>query len=206
MLYFHWILLAAFLLCLLQLGVRVAKIFRAGAPKDYSAPIGDKKKAIGYSFTGAMSPKHKESAYLHLPTYAAGIFYHMGTFFGLLWLIILFTNLILPAIVIQISAIFLFVSAAAGLGILIKRIVAPKMRQLSNADDFISNLLVTGFQAFLGIALLMPQYVPQMMIYTAILFLYMPVGKLRHCAYFFAARLHLGYFFGHRGVWPVKHG
>lgn len=204
--YYQLILLAAFLLCLLQLGARIIKIFRAGAPKDYSAPIGNKNKAIGYSFTGAMSPKHKESAYLHLPTYAAGIIYHLGTFFGIVWLVLLLVGVTLPDIVVQISAILLFCGAAAGLGILIKRIVAPKMRQLSNADDFISNILVTGYQAFLGIALLMPQYVPHMMIFTAVLFLYMPVGKLRHCAYFFAARLHLGYFFGHRGVWPIKKG
>jgi hypothetical protein len=32
--------------------------------------------------------------------------------------------------------------------------------------------------------------------------LYIPAGKLRHTVYFFAARYHLGYFFGWRGVWP----
>jgi hypothetical protein len=36
----------------------------------------------------------------------------------------------------------------------------------------------------------------------SLLMLYIPIGKLRHTVYFFAARYHLGYFFGWRGVWP----
>jgi hypothetical protein len=39
-------------------------------------------------------------------------------------------------------------------------------------------------------------------IIAAVLWLYFPVGKLRHVVYFFAARYHLGFFFGRRGVWP----
>ena len=37
---------------------------------------------------------------------------------------------------------------------------------------------------------------------ASLLMLYLPVGKLRHTIYFFAARYHLGYFFGYRGTWP----
>jgi hypothetical protein len=30
----------------------------------------------------------------------------------------------------------------------------------------------------------------------------MPLGKLRHVVYYFAARYHLGFFYGWRNVWP----
>ena len=30
----------------------------------------------------------------------------------------------------------------------------------------------------------------------------MTVGKLKHVVYFFAARYHLGFFYGWRNVWP----
>ena len=32
----------------------------------------------------------------------------------------------------------------------------------------------------------------------------MPLGKLRHAVYYFAARYHLGFFYGWRNVWPNK--
>jgi len=37
---------------------------------------------------------------------------------------------------------------------------------------------------------------------SILLFLYMPLGKLRHAVYYFAARYHLGFFYGWRNVWP----
>jgi hypothetical protein len=44
-------------------------------------------------------------------------------------------------------------------------------------------------------------------IFAGVLFLYLPSGKLKHSLYFFAARYHLGFFYGWRGIWPLKtHG
>jgi hypothetical protein len=34
------------------------------------------------------------------------------------------------------------------------------------------------------------------------LFLYVPLGKIRHCFFFFAARCHMGAHFGRRGTFP----
>ena len=88
--------------------------------------------------------------------------------------------------------------------------IKKELRSLSNPDDFISNLLVTLFQIFtllvISTPLLLSSYRPTVLksyylIFT-LLMLYLPVGKLRHTVYFFAARYHLGYFFGKRGVWP----
>jgi hypothetical protein len=106
--------------------------------------------------------------------------------------------------------------------------VKKELLFLSNPDDFISNALVTAFQVATIIFLVnlqisqssnlpIPQSpnlpIPQspnppiqLLYYLSftILMLYLPAGKLRHLIYFFAARYHLGYFFGRRGVWPPE--
>jgi hypothetical protein len=106
--------------------------------------------------------------------------------------------------------LFLCVSAGSGIAILIKRIAKKELRALSNPDDFISNFLVTLFQIITLAVLIypiiqssnLPILLPSYYLIYAILMLYIPVGKLRHTLYFFAARYHLGYFFGWRGIWP----
>ena len=114
---------------------------------------GKERTAVAYSFTGAMSPLKKESAFLHLPTYSAGLIYHRG---------------------------------------------------LSSPDDYISNILVTIFQFTTALVILIPSCEPVYYFFTGLLLPYFPLGKLKHAVYFFAARYHLGVFFGHRNVWPPK--
>ena len=43
---------------------------------------------------------------------------------------------------------------------------------------------------------------------SSVLFFYLPLGKLRHCIFFFAARFNFGGRLGCRSVYPVqsKHG
>jgi hypothetical protein len=41
-----------------------------------------------------------------------------------------------------------------------------------------------------------------MYIISAITFVYVPLGKIRHCLYFFFSRIFFGKFFGRRGVLP----
>jgi nitrate reductase gamma subunit len=98
--------------------------------------------------------------------------------------------------------IILIAGLISGLALLIKRILKPHMRSLSNGDDHLANILVdllllsaltssftgTAQTAFLAIAI--------------IIFVYIPFGKLRHCAFFFYSRILFGEFFGRRGVLP----
>jgi hypothetical protein len=90
-------------------------------------------------------------------------------------------------------------------------VVKKELSSLSSPDDYISNILVNLFQAA---SVMMMWYrfqtggaVPFLtdLIYYltfSALLLYIPAGKLRHLVYFFAARYHLGYFYGSRGTWP----
>jgi hypothetical protein len=78
------------------------------------------------------------------------------------------------------------------------------LRDLSDPDDYISNLLVTIFQIMTGLVILMHRLVPAYFIMASLLLIYFPFGKLKHSIYFFAARYHLGFFYGWRGIWPPK--
>ncbi len=174
-----------------------------GKPRDHSTRSGSPAGGIVYSFTRAMNPAGKESAYLNLPTYAMGVIYHIGTFIAIILFFVFFLSENINEMMTVPFAIFLFLSSLCGIIILMKRIFDKKLRKLSNPDDYISNMLVTGFQAASGIVLLTPSTYPVYMVITSLLLLYLPLGKLKHVIYFFAARYHIGYFYGWRNVWYV---
>lgn len=198
---YHWSLLIAFGICFVSCGYQFFRIIFLGLPKDYSKPLGSVEPAIAYSFTKAMLPTKKETAYLHLPTYTAGILFHVGTFISFALLLPVFLNLQLPGIVLSGSFIFLLISSLCGLGIFFKRLIKTNLKSLSSPDDYISNLFVTCFQVFTSLNLIF-DITHALYVMAAILFLYIPVSKLRHTIYFFTSRIHLGFFYGWRGVWP----
>lgn len=200
----HYFILACMGVCLAFCIYHVIRLIRLGKPSDYSPPAGVVTEAVVYSFTGAMNPAKKESAFLHLPTYSAGILYHLGTFLSLLLLLLFLSGMILP-IEIRYPLMFaLLASVISGTGILIKRFIKKGLRNLSSPDDFMANILVTIFQVMTILMLIRGEMFPGYCILTGVLMLYFPLGKLKHAIYFFAARYHLGYFFGWRGVWPPK--
>ncbi len=192
----------SFAICIIAYVSIFIKLIRKGSPQEYSEPIGKIKPAVIYSFTGGMSPKKKESAYLHLPTYTAGIIYHLGTFLSILLLFFFLFKAKLPETINLLLSVFLLISGICGIGILIKRMIKKDLRSLSNPDDYISNILVTGFHFISALNLMF--FTPWYFVLISLLLLYLPIGKLKHSIYFFAARYHLGFFYGRRGVWPPK--
>ncbi len=189
-------------ICLLACLYHIFRIISLGKPRDFSDPAGNILPAVAYAFTGAMSPRKKESAYLHLPTYTAGIIYHLGTFLSIFLFLIILMDFRISRDISLFCTVFLSVSGLCGVSILVKRMVKKELQSLSNPDDYISNILVTGFQLVTAVFL---QYHTQLFfIIASCLLLYLPFGKLKHTLYFFAARYQLGFFYGHRGVWPPK--
>lgn len=174
-----------------------------GNPIDPSEAKGSTIKGIVYSFSAGMSPLKKETANKHWPTYIAGICYHFGIFLGFFWLFVHLLNIHLVSLIYTFSRIIFIISVICGAGILLKRIINKKLRYLSNPDDFISNTLVTGFLTVSVLNLDATSLKPLLLYYSALLFLYIPVGKLKHAAYFVLARIYLGLFYGKRGVWPL---
>ena len=201
----HWysiLSLVALVICLVACSYHFIRLVRYGAPTDFSKKLGNTGTAIKYSFTGAMKPSKKESAYLHLPTYSAGIIYHTGTFLAIIIFFLQLSGIKFPVALEYVFSVVLIISAASGTGILIKRILIRKLRRLSCADDYFSNILVTIFQIMTVFLLIGDIYQAAYYIAVTLLLLYVPVGKLRHLIYFFAARYQLGYFYGWRGSWP----
>ncbi|MBE0646171.1 MAG: hypothetical protein IH596_00135 [Bacteroidales bacterium] len=206
MTWYEWITLCSLGIFLGTSLFYALRLIRLGKPVDKAPASGSVAPAVRYSMSGAMNPAKKESAYLHLPTYGAGILYHLGTFLSLLLFFFIWMQLPFSRMPVLILSGFLVLSSSCGIGILIKRGWKNELRALSNPDDYISNILVTLFQVGTFLALSIPELLPFYFLETSILFLYFPLSKLKHVIYFFAARYHLGFFFGRRGVWPPGNG
>ena len=204
MIWYHYLTFAALLVCLIGLSFHLIRLVRLGAPVDYSRRRGEVASAIRYSFVGAMSPAKKESAYLHLPTYTAGLLYHIGTFTSVILLFVYLLQVEVDSLVRWALMGLLTLSTLSGMAILVKRMAVKPLKALSNPDDYISNFLVTAFQLFTVLRLGDAAFAPFYFLSASLLLLYVPVGKLKHVLYFFAARYHLGLFYGWRGIWPLR--
>ena len=206
------IALIALAICFVLLLSHFVRIIHLGKPKDFSEKSGSVAKGVAYSNTVAMMPQNKESAYLHLPSYALGILFHIGIFSCMLIFVLSFFDFFNQWIINDKGIHYLLpaltaVTAFAGFCLFVKRLINRNLRNLTNPDDYLSNGFTTLFQIATTLYLLMPAcgcMVNTYYIMAAILFLYMPVGKLKHLLYFFSARYHLGFFYGWRNVWPQK--
>ena len=207
----QYLAIAATLYCIVSLLVHFVKIVRLGAPKDKSEPSGSVKEGVLYANTRAMMPDQKESAYLHIPSYAVGMLFHIGLFCSLLFFVLsffpFFNNWIGSGCNWHlILAIPPAIGTVCGLILFFRRLFSKDLKVLSMPDDFISTGLVTFFLLMTTLYLCLSTCCGSVTILyyisSILLFLYLPLGKLRHVVYYFAARYHLGFFYGWRNVWP----
>lgn len=187
-------LLAALVLagCALALGIQLRAARRLGRRPLHAPAAGSPAAGVRYAFTGAMLPQAKESVRRAPLSYAAGMTFHAGVAAAALRFLLPWKSL----------AILALAGAAAGLALLAKRILLPHLRGLSGADDFTANALATGFAALGGLAAFLPAASRILPWWALALVAYVPMGKLRHCVFFFLSRYHLGAFFGRRGTFP----
>ncbi|MBR4136657.1 MAG: hypothetical protein IKU03_09690 [Bacteroidales bacterium] len=208
----QYIALAAVAFCFCGLFTFFVKIVRLGKPKDLSEKSGDVKAGVLYSNTVAMMPQNKESAFLHLPEYAAGMLFHIGTFLSFLIFVLSFFPFFNRWIggsdkIHYLIAIIPLVGCLCGYILLARRYLKDEMRSWSNIDDYLANFLTSTFQLMTLLYLLFSGSTAVVILYyiaCILLFCYMPFSKLRHLVYYFAARYHLGFFYGWRNVWPPK--
>jgi len=205
----QYLAIAAMLYCIVSLLVHFVKIVRLGAPKDKSEPSGSVKDGVIYANTRAMMPTEKESAYLHIPSYAVGMLFHIGLFCSLLLFVLFFfpcfNSWIAGSCWRWVFAIPPAIATVCGFILFFRRLLSKDLKVLSMPDDFISTSLVTLFLLMTTLNLLLPTVSAVNTIYyicSILLLLYLPLGKLRHVVYYFAARYHLGFFYGWRNVWP----
>lgn len=205
MCWYHWIAITSLIFSVALFSYQFARLVILGRPHDLSVSSGNVTKGIVYSFTKAMAPGAKESAYLHMPTYAGGIIYHLGTFLSLGLFFVLITGF--PTLNYSLKSIFsvlLFISFIAGFAILMKRIINKDLKSLSGLDDYISNGVTSLIQLFTAVYLLVPDAETFYYLSVSLFFIWLPLGKTKHLLFFFFARYHLGFFYGWRGTWPQK--
>ncbi len=194
MIWYQWMAIIALLVCLLSCIYHFYKILSLGNPPEYARRAGHIGKAVKYSFTGAMSPKVKESAYMHIPTYVAGIIYHLGTFLAIFVFFLVLFNIWLQSWVMWTAVVMLVAAGLCGVGILIKRMSKHELRTLSSPDDYISNILVTVFQLITAMAMIDIAFVPAYFILVSLLMLYFPCGEAKACSILFRSPLPSGLF------------
>jgi len=192
------------LIALLSLSILVIRTFSFGKRPLYAAPKGNVGQGILYAFGKGMAPWEKESALHHLPTYTAGILYHCGVFIALLYLLLIVFSIAIPNILFLLFRLFFLAGAVSGAALLLKRIFSAPMRTLSCPDDFAANIIVDIFIISALVHSFYPAITPFFFLISIVMFLYMPLGKIRHCFFFFYVRVLFGLFYGRRNVFPNK--
>ncbi len=183
-----------------SLFIQVLKTRNYGRKSLYSIPQGRLRNGLFYAFGKGMLPWEKESTRNHLPSYLAGIVYHLAIFSALLYFFSLILSFKINIHFIFLLRILLFSGFICGLGLLFKRIIIPELRWMSVADDFASNILVDLFLLNSLIESLIEGWRAFFFISSILMFIYIPLGKIRHCFFFFLARIHFGLFYGRRAV------
>lgn len=195
----------AFCLSVLALCYLIVRTYLFNKKPLYAKPQSRPIKGILYALGKGMMPWEKESAGKHLLTYLAGISYHIAIFVALFYLFMLVISFHLNSITVSILRILMFAGLLCGLGLFVKRSINPHLRRISCPDDFASNLMVDVFL----VLCLTDTYTfsVRSLLYAVaiVMFLYIPVGKIRHCFFFFYSRILFGLFYGRRGVLPQKY-
>lgn len=181
---------------------RYAETKSRALPADKSPIKGNISHGINYAFTVGMLPWSKESTRIHVIAYLRGIGFHVGIFTALGALLISPFWRMLPSLLsstlIWVLTLGAFLGAAGG----VLRIAEHNLRGLSLPDDHFAVWLVTIWMAAAALALWNERVLIPFYILSAITLAYIPLGKIRHCLYFFFSRAFFGKFFGRRAVFP----
>ncbi|MQY60938.1 hypothetical protein GH153_03755 [bacterium] len=196
--------ISSFLFAIISLSILALKTFSFGKKTLYAKPRGAAKKGVLYAFGRGMLPWEKESSSKHLPTYVSGMLYHAGIFAALFYLLSLIFSLELSNLFIDLLQFLFFLGYLGGFTLLFKRIFLPTLRKISCPDDFAANIIVDLFLIFAFVHTYLARATPLFYLVAIVVFLYIPVGKIRHCIFFFYTRILFGLFYGRRGVLPPK--
>lgn len=192
-------------LCLLWTLLALAwQVYRAwgGGRRDFSAARGHPASGVFYNFTKAMLPANKESVRNHPGKFVIGMVLHLGALASLLTALLLALD---PTIGMKLLAPVRWLALlglAAGAALLIRRPRDPNLRTMSSPDDYLASAATCGLLVFTALAPLYETGAAVLLLYTSALLIYLPLGKLRHAVFFFAARTNLGRRLGCRGVYP----
>ncbi len=193
---------AAAIFCIAAFSVRLRTFTRLAVPKDRSLPKGNPNAGAAYALSLGMMPWAKESTRRHALAYLRGVGFHVTVFLALaLFLASPWLSLV-PGAVRYSLAILCGLGALLALLGFLSRFIEKNLKAISTADDYFAVLLVSVFLACAAAMLVRPGTLPLFYLASALVFVYMPLGKIRHCIYFAFSRLFFGRFFGRRAVLP----
>jgi hypothetical protein len=187
-------------LCLIGLALRMRDIMNRPFKQDLSRARGDVRTGILYAFTLGMAPWEKESTRRHWMSYFRGIFYHLGIFMAFAVLFASPWLRVIPDPLIWLALLVTAAGAVFGFAGIVMRLAEENTRVLSLPDDYASVFLASLFVALAFVSLLWLAALPVFYVVTAIMLVYIPFSKIRHCVYFFYSKFFFGLGFGHRGV------
>lgn len=183
------------------------RALRRGQARAEAPARGRARDGVVYAFGRGMSPWAKESARQHPVVYMAGLLYHLGIFASLGIVVLAIAGVPRLESVSFVSAPLLVLSLVAGVALLARRIATPGLRAVSCPDDFTSNVAVTLLVASALVSVADGGHAPSLLVVGTLVLLYAPLGKIRHCVFFFLARAGFGRLMGRRGVLPgAAHG
>ena len=186
--------------CALGIAFRIRDIMNRPYGRDLSRARGNTRRAVLYAFTLGMAPWEKESTRRHWISYFRGIFYHLGIFMAFT---VLFASPWLSAIpqpIIWLAIVVTGVGAVFGFAGILMRLIEEDTRVLSVPDDYFSVFLSSLFVVLAFLTLLAPSVLPVFYLVSAVILVYIPYGKIRHCVYFFYSKFFFGLSYGRRGV------
>ena len=192
----------AMVFSILAFGWRLQNYNKLNRPVDRSTPKGKVNSGIFYAYTLGMAPWSKESTRLHWISYIRGIAFHLGIFLGLGLLVISPWIHVLPSWIRILLAVCAGLGSVFGLTGFVMRLAEHNLRAISTRDDFFTVLLVSLYLASTGLWLVFPPAQPLFYLTGAIMLVYAPFSKIRHCIYFAYSRLFYGKFIGSRAVLP----
>ena len=196
----------AFVLAAVSLA-RQARAALAFGPRRAEAPArGAAWRGVLYAFGPGLSPWAKESARAHPLVYVAGLMYHVGVFTALGLAACAIVGMRWPGRLGPALAVVFVLALAAGLGLLARRVRVPALRAISSPDDYASNLFVSALVTSGLLSALAGAYMPSLLLTATAVLAYAPLGKIRHCVFFFLARVGFGRLLGRRGVLPHPAG
>jgi hypothetical protein len=182
------------------LAISVARAWRRGTAPVVAAPAGSAWRGVAYAFGPGMSPRAKESASQHPFVFAAGVVYHLGILAALTTLALTLARVEVSGLAGRALLAMLLVAFGAGIALLARRLRSRLLRSISAPDDYAANLLVDAWLATAALAWITPGATSAFLVTAILLGLYTPLGKIRHCVFFFLARGRFGARLGTRGL------
>jgi len=179
---------------------------RGRGRRDYSVKDGSVARGVIYNFTWAMMPQHKETIRNHPLKFTIGILMHIGVFIAIAKVLILLVFPQMRPLGPGILGVLLSISSLCGLYLFIRRVFSIELRSMSSPEDYLSILITISFILAASAHEFGLMSAEIFLLLSALVFFYLPVGKLKHALFFFIARTDYGIRLGYRGTYPAKSG